>query len=103
MKLLTSRGQAKIVKDLYYAQYFVDGEWKSAVFNTEERYKQLCDLGDNPNPADIDRIIGNVTWTRVPCLECGDFVERAIQFGRGEKATTVCFPCLKKVFTKLFK
>ena len=39
--------------------------------NKTEKYLKLKALGNNPNPDDIDRIIGNTSWTVLPsCTEC---------------------------------
>jgi len=35
-------------------------------------HDQLLALGSSPDPDDVDRVIGNGSWTRVPeCDECG--------------------------------
>jgi len=103
MKIITKFSLARLVKDKYYAQYFQDGKWAEAIMDTEATYNKLVKLGDKPNPDDIEKLLNNVTWTRPQCHECGQFVDKAIQFGRVKAPVCLCFSCLNYVFRNLFK
>ena len=57
-------------------------------------------LGATPDPDEIDRIIGNDSWTRRDCDECKQDVPAVVQLGEEpdyETATAcICLKCLKK-------
>jgi len=56
-------------------------------------------LGDIPNPDDVDAIIGNGSWTRCTCTECGRDVNAVIHFGDEPNYVSdtvyICLGCIK--------
>ncbi len=66
-------------------------------------YDELVYLGENPHPDDVDRVIGNPTWTQIVCDNCGVSVEEACDIGekRNYESSTarVCVQCLKNALT----
>lgn len=94
MRLITRKSKAKDVAKAWKLQY---GD-----INTDV-YEALVALGGNPNPEDIDEVIGNGTWTATKCYECGDRNIDVILIGEDEDendyfamTTFVCRDCLKK-------
>lgn len=60
----------------------------------------LRGLPDNPNPDDVDKIIGNTSWTKVDnCNECGCSPDKLVEIGQEpdyESMTAyLCLSCLK--------
>lgn len=71
-----------------------------------DTYKQLKNLGQTPNPDDVDRIIGNKSWTSVPnCDECEKECTVVVSIGEEidyESATAdICKDCLIKALALL--
>jgi len=97
MEKVTRKTRAKTVLKNWINQY------PSSNFDIREMLKAL---GDNPNPNDVDKIIGNKSWTAVPdCDECGKSFSIVVTIGEEpdyESSTAdICKNCLKKAL-KLF-
>jgi hypothetical protein len=64
-------------------------------------HAQLLALGANPDPEDVNRIIGNKTWTQQWCNEpqCGGVavVEVGQEPDYESSTANLCRDCLKKV------
>lgn len=104
--ILDRKRIASKVSEGWKNQYFnlEKGEWNIELKDDCEKiYKKLVKLGENPEPEDVDKVIGNNDWTVVFCMECGSVSEKVVVFGKGKHPVTVCFTCLKKVLFKLFK
>jgi hypothetical protein len=81
-------------------------EWDHQYKNCDDEDKikigeRLRELGEDPNPDDVDRITGNESWTRPgPCDECGADSETLITIGEPEdyesSTASVCIACLRK-------
>ena len=73
------------------------GEWRYGD-DKESIAQKLYELGLNPAPEQVNEVIGNESWTRVRCEECGESVEVAVTLGEPpdyESATaTICKACL---------
>lgn len=68
MKKITRASRAAEAATAWHHRYVRSG-W---VRNWEEIYQFLLCLGSNPSPDDVNRVIGNTTWTKIPtCSECG--------------------------------
>lgn len=97
MKLITRKVLADKASGRWLKTYFRKGEWVYG-FDKEVIYCNLKALGDNPTPEDVDRVIGNSSWTSIKCDECGKYVEEVIQVGEEpdyESCTAnICKPCL---------
>lgn len=51
----------------------------------------------------VDEIIGNQSWTRIECHECGKDVSEAVELGQPDDydsyTAVVCVDCLKKALS----
>jgi hypothetical protein len=98
VKLLTRHQQAETAPDRWAAQY-AHYDPKS---DKKEIERQLFAALDAPsfNADLVDCIIGNKSWTRIECDECGQQVERAVQVGQepdyDSHTVTLCVPCVTK-------
>lgn len=72
------------------------------LYNVERKtiLDKLRNLGEYPHPNRVDDIIGNGSWTRCECNECGTEVEGTVRLGEEpdwESATAnICKDCLVK-------
>ena len=59
---------------------------------------QLYDLGKQPTPEQVDEIIGNSTWTKESCDQCGDEIGPWVQLGEeldyDSQTAVICVHCL---------
>lgn len=63
---------------------------------------QLKELGEHPNPDDVDKIIGDNSWTKVPrCSNCGqdreEVVELKNQDADPEDIYHLCMECVREI------
>lgn len=59
--------------------------------------RALFDLGESPDPDDVDRVTGNLSWTRLECDVCCQVVECAVEFPMSDgPSTIVCIECMRK-------
>lgn len=91
MKLITRNTLAAEAASKWQSQYGGDRDGKSAAIRL---------LGDKPDPDAVDAIIGNDSWTRVPCCdECGLSAVSVVEIGEEldyESATAqICANCLR--------
>lgn len=106
MKLITRQMKADTVAQKWFRTYAHTSYWKEGRYlignglTKEETHAKLVDLGTNPNPDDVDAVIGNRSWTYCTCDDCGKSVQAVVQLGQEldyESATAnICFHCLKK-------
>lgn len=86
-------------------QYFYDGEWcNSRTKNYKEIYNNLRDFGSHPTPGEVEKIIGNNSWTEVRCYVCDGILQKAIRFHKPEEDSrvwSVCLECLEKAVNLL--
>lgn len=62
----------------------------------------LLALGPSPNPDDVDQVIGNTSWTRVECHECGadaDVIELSQEPDYESYTACICKECLSKALS----
>lgn len=59
-------------------------------------YERLVSLGDNPNPDDVNKVIGNNSWTSIECDICGRSVDKAIEADVSGYDSHICFNCIDK-------
>ena len=99
MLILTRNEITAKVAERWQNQYRKsDGTWINNFSNKREIYKKLVALGNNPNPEDVDRIIGNTSWTVLKCEECKQLCDIIAVMG---EHTQLCFKCLEKARKKL--
>jgi hypothetical protein len=67
--------------------------------NSADKHSALVSLGVMPNPDDVDRIIGNDSWTRNMCSCCHKHSERVVSVDvtGGEYSTHICEKCVRKM------
>ena len=104
MRLITERELIRTVAAKWAKQYR-PGSWS---YNNEkaEITRRLFAL--NPEMAsreDVDKIIGNNSWTTIRCNECNAYVSLGIQVGEEpdiESQTVIlCSACVLTVYTLL--
>jgi hypothetical protein len=104
MKLITRQTLAAEVAQRWKSRYYNprDGAWYTyAGGNVAEKYEALLALGSSPLPEDVDKVIGNDSWTIEPrCHECGANGGPVVQLGEEpdyESSTAcICPSCLNK-------
>ena len=98
MKLLTTRTQIQGAAKRWRAVYGQDGNERYGA-DKAVKARALERLDGNTASADeVNEIIGNESWLRITCDECGKGVDAAVQVGQEpdyESSTaTICFGCL---------
>lgn len=79
MKIITPKVLARGVAEKWKRIHSLAGSWH--IYPSKEYdYHRLVALGPDPDPKDIERIIGHAGWTRVHCDECDQSVEVAMMF-----------------------
>ena len=65
----------------------------------EAIYNELVALGDNPDPDQVDAIIGNNSWTYACCNgdENHSYVDRAVIITSYSSCVTLCMECFKEL------
>jgi hypothetical protein len=78
-----------------YARH-IEGEDRPSAFGKRpsEVAAELDALGPDPKIEDVERVIGNQSWTRPFCAVCSDYILRAAVLGNDERMT-VCAACLR--------
>lgn len=102
MELITRQKEANRAKEHF--KWYLDLPEGHFLFSEKKKkiYQELCALGDNPNPDDVDRVIGNNSWTKTACDECGEYKDNLIRFGEesdpdeGSNTAWICEDCLKR-------
>lgn len=100
MRVMTRKKEAKSAARRWRAQYKKYWDTPHELNeSTKEKYERLVELGTDPNPDEVDRIIGNDSWTCVRCRECDKRVEKAVMVGKRlddeYPMVCVCMGCLK--------
>lgn len=103
MKLITLREIIKSTPDRYKRD---QGKyWETKLRETGKTRAQMhaellaLDL-DNCTKEDVNKIMGNSSWTNLTCDECKQNVDKVVQLGEEpdyESSTaSICFSCLTK-------
>ena len=84
----------------WFDQFATLGKWNV------ERQQRLRDLGLEPKPEDVDRIMGG-PWTAAQCSECGLLVDQAVELDVKDKEdgipVVLCGECIDKIWAALFE
>ena len=100
MKAITKKLLIKIVADRWRKQY---PRGHRSGSDKNEIYRQLCKLPANATEEDIERIVGNSSWTENECDECGEDCNLVIIVGEEltyESSTAgICLVCLEKAIS----
>ena len=92
--LLTKQHLVNTVDERWKKQYYRGASWDYYGEDKIEKYEQLVDLGSKKNPEDVDKIIGNSSWTRLICSHCNKDVDAVFIFGTDHDACYVCEDCV---------
>lgn len=96
-RLLTSRGLIRAVAERWREQYCRTGTWYAEDKRTTYEGLSALDL-DTASRDEVNRIIGNGSWTSIRCNGCNQAVETAVEVGDPpdyESATvTLCVDCV---------
>lgn len=100
MRLITRKDKAKNAAQQWLNTYNGRGGWKYSTNGDKEAiYVALVELGPNPDPDDVDRAIGNKSWTECHCDECRTQADEVVEVGEApdyESATAcLCLSCVR--------
>ena len=69
-----------------------------------DRQQRLRDLGPDPKPEDVDKIMG-AFWTLVQCSECGEHEKQGVELDVRDtedgKPVVLCGACVDKLLNTL--
>jgi hypothetical protein len=64
------------------------------------KYRALLELGASPDPDAVDAVLGNRSWTRVTCDECGRDVDAVVEVGAmpeyDSRTCDLCGDCVRR-------
>ena len=92
--LLTKQHLVNTVDERWKNQYYRDDYWSYYGDDKIEKYEDLVNLGKSKNQEDVDKIIGNSSWTRLICHNCNKDVDAVFIFGIVEDSLYVCEDCV---------
>ena len=92
--LLTKQHLVNTVDDRWKKQYYLNSSWNYYGEDKFEKYEDLVNLGKIKNTEDVDKIIGNSSWTRLICNHCSKDVDAVFIFGTNEESSYVCEDCV---------
>jgi len=99
MRLITKQDLANIAKDRWKDQYCRNGSWSIYGSDKEVKYNNLVALGDDPSPDDVNKVIGNNSWTNITCSGCKESVDSVVELGEVGYDTEYVYTC-KDCLTK---
>ena len=104
MKIITRTKRASTVTKRWNETYFGNGDWYKGGLDKQKIHKELVALGVDPKADDVDKIIGNTSWTQCKCDECNSYEEETIVIGQEpdyDSATAeVCKKCISIALSK---
>lgn len=107
MRLITTRDKIRDVAECWKQQYCASDGWWVVYGNPQPDviYERLLALPDTATERDVAAIIGNDSWTRLMCDECGHNVNALVVFGEKPVGQTafirLCPDCLRYAVTAL--
>ncbi|MEW6006133.1 MAG: hypothetical protein AB1695_12545 [Stygiobacter sp.] len=100
MKVITERDIIKNIRKMWRKQYSANDI--SLTPQLKKIYEKLKKLDLNKATAkEINKIIGNESWTNVVCNECYNYVNLAVEFGDDSESFIVCTDCLAEVWKEI--
>lgn len=92
MEKVTLASHLKRVADSWKIQY------PTGLYPEKDIITAKLEALKNPTKKDIDKIIGNTSWTSFTCDECKKEVKALVILGESEDhwLASICKPCLKK-------
>ena len=101
MKLITRQSLASVAAESFKRVYCKDEEWRTYdSWSPVEKHRQLLELGPNPDPDEVDRVMGS-TWTKHLCDECrnrseGPWLELGQEPDYESRTAWICSDCLEQ-------
>lgn len=97
MKLITKREVIKRVAERWLNQYT---QFKRHSGEKQDTYKRLLQLVlDTATEDDVEKVIGNRSWTRMACDQCEQEVDTLVQVGQEpdyeSRTASLCPTCLR--------
>lgn len=96
MRLITKQLLADQTAERWEEQYRLHCHGEDKI----EILEKLKALGEHPNPLVVDNIVGNSSWTRTTCHNCGtkdvDVVELGEDYDYESCTACVCKECISK-------
>lgn len=91
-------------KEVYFdsSARFQKGQWRlleRSYTKSEEIYNQLLTA---KTKEEVDKVIGNSSWTKNECAECNLDFEKLISFSGYEETIEICLDCLYKAVRLLY-
>ena len=101
MRVITKSQLIAIVAERWKRQYFLSGKgWKQYRGDARATWQQLKELPPDASEDAVAAIIGNRSWTRNRCHECGEDVQVLVELGEEpscESSTAqICINCLRE-------
>lgn len=103
-KIVVTVASARGVAERWRIQYQRDGKWTdTATGSSKAVYEKLCALGPRPGIGQVASIIGNKSWSYLPCNGCNSYVTRAVQIGAcwDYSAPLFCEACLDEALAAI--
>ena len=95
LKQANARGVAERWRRQY--QRPKDG-WTNAISGSSKAiYEALVALGDDPPVLEVNKIIGNKSWTCFTCSVCTNHVTVAATADIGDEELTLCRSCVAEI------
>ena len=101
--LLTKQHLVNTVDDRWKKPYYFNSSWDYYGDDKVKKYEKLVNLGKIKNPEDVDKIIGNSSWTRLVCHNCDKDVDAVFIFGTDHDSLYVCEDCVNIAFEQFNK
>ena len=96
MRILTKRDRILGVADKWHDQYW-NKHWAGSDKHDKLLALQALDLS-TATEDDIEAIVGNRSWTRIKCDQCGKDVDAAVMIGGSDEygPDTICGTCIRE-------
>ena len=98
MKIIRKSELIQSIAKRWHEAYCYRGRWDRK--SQSEVYERLLTLGEDATEEQVTGIIGDASWTRTVCSECGCDVDLVVHFGEEPDYDAVwadvCLGCLRK-------
>lgn len=104
-RLVTKKTQAAIAAKRWFEQYSrPNGHHMVMPAKWAAIHEALLALGQSPEPVDVDRVIGNTSWTTCSCQVCSESKNAVLWLGYepdGEYTVSICLECAQSIAAML--
>lgn len=99
---------AATVAEKWKKQYYIGGgKWRAILFGTgdsKDIYNALVSLGPEPDPDDIEEVIGNDSWTKTECDQCRVTNAPVVVISDGiDSDVSLCYGCATEASMMLWR